>query len=442
MQRRVGLLLIGLSVWNPALAVAERLGYPPEEFVARRKALATRLAGEGLVLLSGKTMPAVVGRFHQDNDFYYFTGNEDLNATLLMDAASGATVLFLPRQDASELRADGPNWLLQPDAAKTWGFEAIQPLDMLTEVLARRRTLGPQTLWLRLSEPDEVSDGRRDKALYLGRRFKHPFGVASEEALQIDVIRQRYPFFAFKDLTPAIDRLRMIKTPREIEILKENGRISAESFVKAIQATRPGRYEYEIEAESTYHQLRFGVQVAGYPAIVGAGKNGLVWHYNDNGKKLEAGETVVMDYGGALDYQVIDITRTWPVSGAFDDVQQRAYECVLKAQKAIIAAMRPGATRAKTREIARAVYAKWGFDDRNAGGAGHFVGMAVHDVGDASLPFEPGMVIAVEPILEIKERNLHVRIEDTVLITDGEPVVLTAGVPKEVVPLLALIRGR
>jgi Xaa-Pro aminopeptidase len=435
------LLLIAVSMLPPATrASAERLGYPPEEFVARRAALAERLERKGIILLMGKTMPAVVGRFVQDNDFYYFTGNQDVNAAMLMDAAAGHAVLFLPRQDASELRSDGPNWLLDPEAAKRWGFESIQPLDMLAEIMARWRGAGgPQPLWVRLSESDEVSDGRRDKALQLGRRFKHPFAVASEEALRVEVLRQRYPFYEMKDLTPVVDRLRVIKSPREIEILKTNGRISAEAVTKAIQATRAGRFEYEIEAEATYHHLRNGVQVSGYPAIVGAGANGLVWHYNDNGKRLAAGDTVVMDYGGSLDYQVIDITRTWPVSGVFDEVQLKAYQCVLEAQKAIIAAMKPGATRAQTREISKAVFKKWGFDDKNAGGAGHFVGMAVHDVGDPNLPFEPGMVIAVEPILEIKEKNLHVRIEDTVLLTNGEPIVLTAGAPKEVNELVALI---
>ncbi len=437
----IGLFLAWCLLLVSSPAAANRRGYPPEEFIARRKALAEKLGGRGIVLLMGKTMPAVVGRFVQDNDFYYFTGNEDLNAALLMNAATGATTLFLPRQDASELRSDGPNWLSDADAPKKWGFDAIQGIDMLTETMARwRGNGGPQTLWLRLSEADEVSDGRRDKALYLGRRFKHPFGVASEEALRIELIRQRYPYYGLEDLTPMIDRLRMIKSPREIEILKTNGRISAESIVKAIRATRVGGWEYEIEAEATAHQLRNGIQVAGYPAIVGSGAKGLIWHYNDNGKRLDAGETIVMDYGGSLDYQVIDITRTWPVSGVFDAEQRRAYECVLEAQKAIIAAMRPGATRDQTREISKAVYRKWGFDDKNAGGAGHFVGMAVHDVGDPGLVFEPGMVIAVEPILEIAERNLHVRIEDTVLITEGDPLVLTAAVPKEVDELLALLK--
>ncbi len=135
----------------------------------------------------------------------------------------------------------------------------------------------------------------------------------------------------------------------------------------------------------------------------------------------------------------MDITRTWPVNGKFDEVQERAYRAVLEAQKAIIAATRPGATRRETTAIRREIYDHWGFKDKPAHGAGHFVGLSVHDVGDGSLPFEPGMVIAVEPIIEIPERNIHIRIEDTVLITEGEPEVLSAAVPKEVDELLGLV---
>jgi len=420
--------------------LAERMGYPAEEFIARRKALAERLGHRGVVLVFGKTMPASVGRFRQDNDFYYLTGNQDLNAALLMDASTGRAVLFLPRQDASEVRSDGPNWLQDGTDARVWGFDSLQPLDMLPEVMARwRRNMEPQTLWLRLSERDDVSDGRFDMALHTARRYKHPFGVAGEDVLRVDLIRQRFPYYRLQDLTPELDRLRMIKSAREIDVLKRNGRISAEAIVRAIRATRAGVFEYQLEAEAAYHHTGNGMQVAAYPAIVASGANGLRWHYNDNGRQLANGETVVMDFGGSLDYQVIDITRTWPVSGRFDADQLAAYECVLEAQKAVIDAMRPGANRAQTLAIAQQVFKKRGFDDRYAGGAGHFVGMAVHDVGDPEAPFEPGMVIAVEPILEIKERNLHVRIEDTVLITEGKPLVLTASAPKEVRELLALL---
>lgn len=145
-----------------------------------------------------------------------------------------------------------------------------------------------------------------------------------------------------------------------------------------------------------------------------------------------------MDYGGALDYLAIDITRTWPASGVLDELQERAYRCSLEAEKAIIAAMKPGVTRDQTREIGRAIYEKHSFP--GGAGAGHFVGMSVHDAGDSSLPFQPGMVIAVEPIVEDATKQLHVRIEDTVLITDTGAEFLTGGVPKEMEEVLALVR--
>jgi Xaa-Pro aminopeptidase len=419
---------------------AERLGYPPAEFPARRKALADQL-GKGLVLMFGTTMPTIAARPRQDNDFYYLTGNPDLNAVLVMDVATAGAHLFLPKQSAREIRADGKNWLEDPGSAEKWGFASIEPLSALSEFLARRLGgSGSETVWVRLSERDEVSQSRSTKALNHARRSTNPLGSQpSEDAWRIEALRQRYPFVELKDMTPVVDRMRMIKTPREIEILKENGRIAAEAHVRAIAATRPGMFEYEVEAEATYHMIRNGVQGAGYAAIVGSGPNVNTLHYRDSGRRIVEGDLIVMDYGGSLDYLVIDITRTWPASGKFDDLQLRAYRCALEVQKAIISMMRPGNTRAAIRQAVRPIYEKHGFADQNTASAGHFVGMSVHDVGDSTLPFAPGMVIAVEPMIDIPDKHLHIRIEDTVLITDGDPVVLTAAAPKEVDDLLALM---
>jgi Xaa-Pro aminopeptidase len=125
-----------------------------------------------------------------------------------------------------------------------------------------------------------------------------------------------------------------------------------------------------------------------------------------------------MDYGASMGYQTMDITRTWPVSGEFTELQERAYRCVLEAEKAIIAAMRrTGVTRQETEALASEIFEKWGFPNQFPGGAGHFVGMSVHDVGAYGLPLQAGMVIAVEPIIDIPEEDLHIRIEDTVLVT-------------------------
>lgn len=424
-------------------ALAQRMSYPPEEFAPRREALCEAVGKEGFILMFGKTLAPPGVRFRQDNDFFYLSGNEDLNAMLLMDAATCEAHLFLPPQTEREASRDGWNWLYQSKAAEERGFAAIHPVSYLQEFLARRRTGGPQTLHVRLSERTEVDQSRGDVAIFMARRFISPWGAQpSEDAWRAEMLRQRYPYYRLEDVSPHIDALRMIKTPLEIEALRRNGWVSAEAHRQAIAITRAGLYEYEIEAEAAYVMLKNGAEGNGYPAIVGSGPNGTVWHYQENSRQLQDGDLVVMDYGASLGYQTIDITRTWPVSGKFDDLQERAYRCVLEAQKAIIAAMVPGATRAETREIAKRVYAKWGFDDRYAGGAGHFTGMSVHDVGDYSAPLRAGMVIAVEPIIEIKERNIHIRIEDTVLITEEGPEVLSAHVPKEVDELLALVGSR
>ena len=439
-------ILVALSAVSAA-AGAQRVTYPAEEFAARRQALCRSMGG-GLALMFGRTMPQPASRFRQDNDFYYLTGNEDPNAALAVDAKACDAVLFLPAQNESQLRVDGPNALKDPEAAKRRGFTALHPLAYLEEFLARRRSGGPQRLWVRLSERDEVDFSRSDEALYMARRSVSGWGAQpSEDAFRVSLLRDRYPYYELADVSPLLDRLRLIKTPREIEALRRNGSVSADAIRRAIETTRPGHFEYELEAEATAVHVRNGAEGAGYPAIVGSGPNVNTWHYQRNDRQLQAGDLVVMDYGASFGYQTMDITRTWPVSGRFDELQLKAYRAVLEAQKSIIAAMRPGATRAQTVDICKRVFEKHGFADQRPFGAGHYVGMAVHDVGDyerdgKEVPLESGMVIAVEPIIEIKDRQLHVRIEDTVLVTDGAPEVLSAGVPKEVDELLALVGRR
>ena len=430
-----------LAVMASAFAVglrAERMGYPPEEFVARRQALAKAL-GKGTAVIFGRTAPPAGIRFRQDNDFYYLTGNEDLNAAMVLEAPSGTATLYLPPQTDREIRALGRNWLSAPELGKPWGFEAIRPLGELPGALARVSGAAEPLLWLRLQPGDEADINRGEHATDLSRRLANVGGThLSEDASRAAYFRTHFPSLQVSDVTPFIDRMRTVKSAREIAVLRANGRISAEAIRRAILATRQNGFEYEIEAEATYWMFRNGVQGNSFPPIVGSGPNVNIWHYQANGRQYKNGDLVVMDYGGALDYLGVDITRTWPVSGQFTPDQLRAYQCALEAQKAIIAAMTIGATRAQTRAIGEAVYKKHGYPGGSS--AGHYVGMSVHDVGDGSLPFQPGMVIAVEPIVEDASKQLHVRIEDTVLITEKGPEILTSGVPKEIDEVLALVR--
>ena len=209
-MRRVLFALACCSLLASVPGAAERLGYPASEFIARRKALGQAL-GSGTALMFGSTMPLNGIRFRQDNDFYYLTGNTDVNAVLVMDAATADAWLFLPAQGAREIRSDGKNWLSQGDQAKTWGFAGIQPLSELTEFLERRRGgFGQQVLWTRLSERDEVDDSRGDKGTSLARRYNNPLsGQPSEDGYRAETIRNRYPFYDLRDVVPAIDRLRV-----------------------------------------------------------------------------------------------------------------------------------------------------------------------------------------------------------------------------------------
>jgi Xaa-Pro aminopeptidase len=428
---RIAAVLLSLLVLLPAVPGAQRTGYPADEFAARRARLA-KATGTGTIVMFGATAPTPGARFRQDNDFYYLTGNESLNAALVMDTASGASHLFLPRLTATEIRYEGGNWLEERDAAREHGFTSIQPLTALHDALARRRgQSGPSVLWTRLSERDEVNHSRYDVTLNIARRLTNPFAQQpSEDSARVSALKAQFPAYDVRDVTPHLDELRLIKSSREIEILRRNGRISAQAIERAIRATAPGRYEYELEAEATFWMLKHGMQSPAYPAIVGSGPMGNQWHYEGNGRQMRDGELVVMDFGGSLDYMTMDITRTWPVSGRFSEAQRKAYQTVLDAQKAIIAAIRPGVTRQTIRALAENIYRKNGFDPQYAY-VGHYVGMSVHDVGDWNLPFREGMVLAIEPIIDLPSQQLHVRIEDTVLVTADGAEVLNAGLPKE-----------
>ena len=236
--------------------------------------------------------------------------------------------------------------------------------------------------------------------------------------------------------------LRAVKTPEEIEILRRNGALSAEGVRQAMLSTRPGVYEYELEAAAMGVVLKGGAKGAAYAPIVGSGPNSCIFHYEKNSRRAEAGDVVLMDFGADLDHLAMDITRTWPASGKFTDEQREVYRIVLEVEKACIEAYKPGATPKDVRDHVAAVMKAKGLDPRGQlGGFGHGVGLAVHDVPLGGV-LKEGMVFAIEPALYYPEKNFGVRIEDTVLITKTGCEVLTKGVPKEIDEVEKLLAGR
>ena len=169
-------------------------------------------------------------------------------------------------------------------------------------------------------------------------------------------------------------------------------------------------------------------------------------HYSANNRQMKDGEIVYMDYGADYEYYTSDITRTWPVSGRFTPEQEKMYRCILEARDAIIAAMKPGVTIKQLQDVGEEVYKKHGFQKEfQALGRyiGHPIGISVHDVNpDRTRPLIAGVVYNVEPLLEIPEKKIHMRLEDTVLITPTGAVNMTAGVPAGIDEVYALVRQK
>ncbi len=430
---RALLLVVGLGTALSGMASGQRTGYSRDEFVHRRDILMTQVK-EGAIILFGEVAAIPGGHFLQDNDFFYFTGVDDAGAICLMIPESRRAVLFLPQKSDREKMVEGPNLLDEPASAAKAGFTDILPVSAFDEYIARNARGNGSSFHLRLSPRDSVDEARSETSIFFARRSRSPYNdQTSLDGFRIAKLRERYPASAMNDITPIVDRMRMIKSAEEIAVLRRNGRISAEGVKAAMRATAVGAYEYRIEAAAMGVILENGATGAAYAPIVGSGPNSCIWHYDQNSRRVEAGDLVLMDFGARLDHLTMDITRTWPASGTFSEEQKRIYRTVLEVEKACIEAYRPGATEEDVRMHVAAVLKEKGIDPMGLeGGLGHFVGLSVHDVGEGDLPLEEGMVFAIEPALYFPEKNIGIRIEDTVLITREGCEVLTRDVPKEI----------
>jgi Xaa-Pro aminopeptidase len=268
-----------------------------------------------------------------------------------------------------------------------------------------------------------------------------------------------------------VHELRLHKTPEEIAIMRRAAAATRAGHEAGMRATRPGLWEYELEAVIEYNYRVAGAQDVAYPSIVAGGANATILHYNTNRDRLNDGDLVLVDSGAEVDVYACDVTRTWPVNGRFSAEQRALYDIVLAAQKAGIDQVRPGrsynayheaAVRVLTEGLVEVGLLQGSIDrliEENKffefypHRTGHWIGLDVHDVGryktdaDEYRPLEPGMVLTVEPglyvqpDLDVPERwkGIGIRIEDDVLCTDGDPDVITAAIPKEAAEIEALV---
>ena len=265
----------------------------------------------------------------------------------------------------------------------------------------------------------------------------------------------------FVDLDHLVNEMRLIKSAAEIKLMRKAGEISARAHRRAMQMSRPGLFEYQLQAEIEHEFMLSGATGPAYTSIVGGGKNGCILHYIENRDKLRSGDLVLIDAGCEYQDYAADISRTFPVNGKFSSEQAAIYDIVLASQVAAIELIAPGleynlANDATVRVITQGLVdlkilqgdvedliARGAHRDVYMHNAGHWLGMDVHDVGDYKIDnhwriYEPGMALTVEPGIYIspdntnvdeKWRGIAVRIEDDMLVTKTGCESLTSDVP-------------
>ncbi len=411
----------------------------PQEFARRRQELAKQLKTGYLILFARVVLPEA-NHYREDNDFFYFTGLSDPGAVMVMDATSGRTFIFEPAQNARVKQVYGANLLsMTAEQQGRLGYTDVLPVSSLDDILAFR--LGKETdLWLRLSYPDKADGARFETGRDYADQYNAPYGDPTPgDRAAIHKLAERYPAAHRRDVTPFIDAMRNVKTPQEIAVLRRNGSLSAEGIKQAIAHAYPPMYEYQIEARAAYVFRDGGAEGWAYPAIVSSGENINTWHYFNDRRQIQPNELVVFDFAADLDHMTMDITRTFNISGKFAPEQAKWYAVDLEAQKATIAMLKPGNTYEQAADAGKAVFEKNGVGKQWTNFPGHFVGLATHDVLLPRGPIQAGQVVTVEPIVEFPEQRMHFRVEDTVLVTDSGPEILSSGVPKELAEVEKLV---
>jgi len=399
-------LVVALLAVCPLIAAT---GISPDEYKARRAALHKTL--DGVLVLFGASEPEDLHTsFYQETNFLYLTGWSEPDAVLIM--SSKGDFFFLPERNATEENFKGHHLAAEDqDASEKTGFAWVLPRSALESRFAEMTAATPRVYTL-------PSDPQAQKLKALA-------------PLHEDLSAEKM-----------ISYLRMVKSPAEIALIQNSTDISVAAHLAAWKMIQPGVYEYQIAATMRGVYLSRGCERDAYAPIVGSGPNSVVLHYMTNRRKVDSGESIVMDVGAECSAYATDITRTVPANGKFTPRQREIYDIVLGAQRAAIAAVKPGARVSgpglSLNKIARDYIDSHGKDlhGNSLGkylthGISHHVGLDVHDLSDINVPLVPGMVITIEPGIYIPEENIGVRIEDTVVVTENGARVLSSALPRE-----------
>ncbi len=371
--------------------------------------------------------------FSINRNFYYLTGIEQENVTLVFAKGENetATFLFLEENDPVKVLWDG--------AGLT--FEEAANLSEITLPRVRNIKTFDAFIWSFLSTSRRAIFGNID-TLYLDLERQNEHAQDTVAIKYAHRVKDLYPFLQIKSSQLLMAELRMVKDSYEIERVKEAIEITKKGLNRIMDNLKPTLMEYEVEAEFNY-VLNKHRTTPSFGTIAAGGKNATTLHYVDNESVILDRDLVLFDLGVAYQNYCSDITRVYPSNGVFSERQRAVYEVVLEANKKTIEWLKPGVSLLEFNEYGRKILIegakKLGLIKEDAEidkyyyhSLGHYLGLDVHDVGNYSLPIPEGALITVEPGLYIAEEGIGIRIEDDVVVTKDGCINLSQDIIKEI----------
>ncbi|MBV1952029.1 MAG: Xaa-Pro aminopeptidase [Cycloclasticus sp.] len=430
-----------------------------KEFTRRRKHF-LNMIGEGNIAAIASS--SIVQRnsdveypFRQNSDFFYLSGFDEPEAVIVFvpGREQGEYVLFCREFDEKVALWVGANIGLE-EAVSAYGADDAFPIDDIDDILPGLLE-NKNRLYFPMGANPSFDQQLMDWSQEVRGRARTGITAPAE----------------FISSDHLLHEMRLLKSAHEIKLMKKAAKLSIDAHIKAMSCTKPGMFEYQVDAAMKHHFMVNGAQLEAYPAIVGGGKNGCVLHYTNNNAVLNDGELLLIDAACEWEKYASDITRTFPINGVFSDAQRALYQVVLDAQYAAIEKVQPGdhwnapheaAVQVLTKGLVKlgllkgrvaTLIKKEAYKPYYMHRTGHWLGMDVHDVGDYKVEdewreLEAGMVLTIEPGLYIspnatevdeKWRGIGIRIEDDVLVTKTGHEVLTDRVPKEIADIEALM---
>ena len=386
-------------------------------------------------------------RFRQQSDLFYLTGIDQEKTILLLYPGCPnpdlKEVLFIIEPNETLQTWEGHKYS-RNEAQELSGISKVKWLDQFDSLLTEAMSFAEMVYLNAIEYPKFSTD-----VPYRDLRFARE-------------IREQFPNHEYRRVAPLLYPLRTIKSAVEIELVRKAIDLTGKAFLRILKFVTPGVTEYQVEAELTHEFLFQGTSGSAYHPIIASGENACTLHYVENGAGCRDGELLLMDFGAEYGHYAADLTRTIPVNGKFSERQKDCYNAVLRVLRKSSRLLVPGNTVDKVNkevnklmeeemiglglfsreEVARQDPEKPLFTKYFMHGVSHFLGLDVHDVGSKFEPFRPGMIFTFEPGIYIREEKMGIRLENNYLITEGEPVDLTAGIPVEAEEIEALMIRR